>query len=443
MTSRGALEAPGSTFWIVWIGQFVSIVGSGLTLYGIPIWVFLETRSITQLALLLLVASLARVAAMPLVGILVDRWDRRRAMMLSDAGAGLGTLAIALLLVFDALQVWHLYPALAFSGFFGALQFPAYSAAVTQLVPKAQLGRAAGLAELSDSVARVVGPFLAGALLAWSGLGAVVLVDVVTFLVALTTLAAVRFPTVLRSDEVEAASGSLLSEARFGLSYLRARRGLLALVLFIGAIALLMSFVNVLIFPLILSFATEAEFGAAMSVAALALVASSLVMSSWGGPRTRMHGVLGFMLLVAGGLVIVGLRPNLVPVTLGVMIVYFQVPLINGSSQALFQTKVEPGVQGRVFAIRRLVGEGAAPLGLLLAGPLADRVFEPLLAVDGALAGSVGVVLGTGPGRGVGLVFVVVGVLTAAVTAAGYAYRPLRELDSNVPDAVPDAPLAA
>ncbi len=440
--SSGSPGAPGRTFWTVWLGQFVSIVGSGLTLYGIPIWLFVETGSITQLAVLLLVAGLARTAAMPLVGVLVDRWDRRRAMMLSDAGAAAGTLAIALLLALGSLEVWHLYPALAFSGFFGAFQFPAYSAAVTQLVPKHQLGRAAGLAELSESAARVAGPFLAGALLAWSGLGAVLAVDVATFVFALATLAVVRFPSVVATPDAREAEGSILSEARYGLRYLKTRPGLLALVLFIGAIALLLSFVNVLIFPLILEFASEADFGAAMSIAALGLVGGSLVMSGWGGPRRRINGVLGFMAPLAAGLVIVGLRPSLLLVTVGMVIVYFQVPIVNGSSQALFQTKVDPAVQGRVFAMRRLVGEGAAPAGLLLAGPLADRVFEPLMAEGGALASTVGDVLGTGPGRGVALMFVLVGLLTILVTAAFFSFGPLRQIDTDLPDAVAGEPSA-
>ncbi len=444
MTDRAVLGVRASaTFWTVWTGQFVSIVGSGLTLYGIPIWLFVETGSITQLASLMLVMALARTAAMPLVGVLVDRWDRRRAMIVSDAGAGAATLVIAALIAFDALAVWHLYPILAASAFFGAFQYPAYSAAVSLLVPKDQLGRAAGLAELAESAQRVLAPVVAGALLTWVDLWALVVADFATFLVAVATLATVRFPRPPASAEAAAASGSVWSEARYGWRYLLDRRGLLALVAFIGVIVLLLSFVNVLIFPLVLAIGTEAELGATLSLAAIALLGGSALMSGWGGPDRKVNGTLGFMVPLGVGLVVVGLRPELWLVGAGMALVLFQVPLINGCSQAIFQTKVAPDVQGRVFAIRRLVAEGFAPLAFLAAGPLADGLFEPWLADGGALAGNVGDLVGTGPGRGVGLIFVLLGLATIAVTALAYSYKPLRDVEVELPDAIADAPVPA
>ncbi len=444
MTDRAVLGVRASaTFWTVWVGQFVSIVGSGLTLFGIPIWLFVETGSITQLATLMLVMAIARTVASPLVGTLVDRWDRRRTMMLSDAGAAMGTLAIAALLAFDALEVWHLYPALAVSAFFSAFQFPAYHAAITLLVPKDQLGKAAGLAELAESAQRVGAPVIAGALLTWVDLWAVVLADVATFLVALATLAVVRFPSPPRSAEAEAAKGTIWGEAKFGFQYLRARRGLWALVLFIAAIVLLMSFVNVLLFPLVLEFASEAQFGLTLSLAAIALLVGSAVMSAWGGPQRKVYGTLGFMVLLAIGTVVAGLSPSLFVVAAGMTLVFFPVPIVNGCSHAIFQTKVAPDVQGRVFAIRRMFGEGMGPIAFLLAGPIAEWVFEPWMAEGGALAGTVGEVLGTGPGRGVGLIFVLLGLATFGVIAAGFSYGPLRNIDTELPDAIPDEPVPA
>ncbi len=444
MTDRAVLGVRASaTFWTVWVGQFVSIVGSGLTLFGIPIWLFVETGSITQLATLMLVMAVARTVASPVVGTLVDRWDRRFAMMLSDAGAAAGTLMIVALLAFGALEVWHLYPTLAINAFFNAFQFPAYHSAMTLLVPKDQLGKAAGLAELSESAQRVVAPLVAGALLTWVDLWAVVLADVATFLVALGTLAVVRFPAPPASEESDAAKGSIWSEAKYGFAYLVARPGLRALVILIAAIVLLMSFVNVLLFPLVLEFATEAELGLTMAVAALALLVGSAVMSAWGGPDRKVYGTLGFTVVLALGTVVTGLRPSLFVVALGMTFVLFPVPIVNGCSHAIFQTKVAPAVQGRVFAIRRMAAEGMGPIAFLLAGPLAERLFEPWLADGGALAGTVGDVLGTGPGRGVGLIFVLLGIATLAVVAAGFAYPPLRNVDVEVPDAIPDEQVPA
>ena len=131
------------TFFVVWSGQFVSLVGTNLTGIALAIWVFQETGSTTKLALVLFASQVPQLVATPIAGALADRWDRRVAMLVSDTGAGVGTLAIALLLLTDNLEIWHLYAALSFSGVFQALQWPAYSAATTLLVPKHHHGRAA------------------------------------------------------------------------------------------------------------------------------------------------------------------------------------------------------------------------------------------------------------------------------------------------------------
>ena len=133
------LRTPGGrTFTLVWVGQLVSALGSSMTQFGLAIWVFTKTGSTIQLSLLILAAMLPGLLMSPFSGSLIDRWDRRIAMIVSDAGAAAGTLVVAILLVTGNLEMWHLYAALAFSSVFGSFQYPAYSAATTLLVPKSQ-----------------------------------------------------------------------------------------------------------------------------------------------------------------------------------------------------------------------------------------------------------------------------------------------------------------
>ena len=426
------------TFFIVWTGQLVSMIGSMLTWLGLGIWVFVETGSTSRLALILLAAALPAVIVTPFAGTLVDRWDRRTAMLLSDTGAALGTLAIAVLLLTDQLEIWHLYVALSFSSVFGAFQFPAYSAAVTMLVPKQHYGRAAGLVSLAQSASLVIAPVLAGVLLVSTGLEGLIMVDVATFVVAVITLVVVRFPRPVPSEAGEEGTGSLWQETRYGVSYLMGRRALLYLVVFIGMVAVLGGFANILLFPLVLAFAGEAEFGSVVSIGSIGLVVGSLVMSAWGGPKRRIHGVLGFLVVLGAGLILMGARPSLFAASAGLFVLLLAVPFVNGSNQAIFQAKVEPDVQGRVFAIRRLFAEAGQPLAFVAAVPLADRVFEPLLAADGALAGTVGDVIGTGDGRGVAFLFICLGMVTFGLVALGYASPRLRNVEDEIPDVVAD-----
>lgn len=426
------------TFLVVWAGQFVSLVGTNLTGFALAVWVFQETGSTTTLALVLFASQVPQLVATPFAGALVDRWDRRVAMIVSDTGAGIGTLAIALLLLTDSLEIWHLYVALSVSGVFQALQWPAYSAATTLLVRKAHHGRAAGLVQLAEAVGQVIAPALAGFLLVVGGLGLVISLDVITFLFAVGTLAFVRFPAPKRSQAAEHAAGSLWHEARFGWKYIRERPGLLAVLVYFGSVNLVFGFIGVLIFPLALAFASEAGLGSAFSIAGVAMVVGSLVMSAWGGPRRRVYGVFLADLGIGAALIIVGLRPSLAYVTVGAVIAFLVLPIGNGSSQALWQAKVEPDLQGRVFAVRRLLAQATGPIAILAAGPLADHVFEPLLAEGGALAGSVGSVIGTGPGRGIAFMFIVLGAVSWLLTVAAYAYPRLRFVEDELPDVVDD-----
>ena len=421
-------------FLIVWGGQFVSLVGTSLTHFALSIWVYQETGSATKLSLVLLASQLPQILFTPIAGALVDRWDRRWAMILADTGAGIGTLSIALLLFTDNLQIWHLYVALGMSGIFQSFQWPAYSAATTLLVSKEQYGRAAGLVQMAEAVGQVIAPAIAGVALAVGGLKTVIFIDVMSFLVAVGTLLVVRFPRAKLSAAGAAAAGSLLSEAKYGWTYIKERHGLLALLLYFASVNLVFGFVGVLVFPLILGFADEVAMGNAFTLAGIGMVAGSLLMSAWGGPKRRVNGVLGSDLILGLALMVLGLRPSITMIVVGGMMAFFVVPIANGSSQALWQAKVEPDLQGRVFAVRRVLAQIAGPIAMIMAGPLADRVFEPLLQEDGALAESVGSIVGVGPGRGIAFLFIILGGLSVLFTLIAYLYPRLRNLEDEIPD---------
>ena len=429
------------TFLVVWAGQLVSVTGTTLSGFALQVWVYLETGSVTRLALVSLAFALPAVLLSPLAGVVADRIDRRLAMLAADLVAGAATLVIALLHFAGALEVWHLYLLIGFGAVGNTLQTPAWMAAVSLLVPKKHLGRANGLVMTSDAVSVVVAPAAAGALLATLGLGAVLLADLATFVVAIATLALVRFP---RAERVGAGpKPSVLGEIRAGWRYLRERRGLLGLLFIYAECNFALSMANVLILPLIVSFAPETAAGAVFSAAGFGMLAGSLAVSAWGGPkRKRIAWIMGG--IAAGGVAVVaaGWRQSLVVIGGGYLALSLLSPLINTSSQVVWQLKIAPGMQGRVFSLRRMLAQAATPLAMVLAGPLADGVFEPLLADGGGLAGSVGRVIGTGPGRGIAFLIILAGLSTIAAAAVGWAHPRIRFLEAEIPDQLPDAPAA-
>jgi MFS family permease len=429
-------------FLVVWGGQLVSILGTSLTGFGLQVWVFLETGSVTRLAIATLCFALPQVLLAPVAGALVDRWDRRATMLAADLGAGLATLGVAVLHFGGALEVWHVYALVGFGAIANTFQGPAWMASVPLLVPKRHLGRANGMVQMSDAVGVIAAPVVAGFLLAAVGLGAVLLADLGTFLVAVATLAAVRFP---RPGRVESERGaSLLDDVRIGWRYLRERPGLLWLLAVFAGVNLTMSFTNVLAIPLVISFSDESVVGTVFSIAGFGMLAGSASVSIWGGPGhgRRVRGILVGLLAGGAFVVLIGSRPSIPTIATGFFLLMLCSTVVNATSQALWQLKVSPGVQGRVFALRRTISSGVMPLGIAVAGPLADRVFEPLMARSGVLAGSVGRVIGTGPGRGAGLMIVLSGLGVMAMAVVGWLNPRVRELEEQLPDVIEDGPPA-
>lgn len=438
MSARDAAAPPGfRTFVLVWAGQLVSGVGSGFTSFALGVWVYRATGSVTGFALILVAATLPTILLLPFAGALVDRWDRRRTMLVADTVSASATMALALLLHADRLQIGHIYLAAGVYAACGAFQWPAYGAATTLLVPRHLLGRAAGMVEFAYAASGILSPLLAGVLIGRIGIPGVMLVDCATTLAAVGTLAAVRFP---RPRAREGAWPSLWADVRFGMRYVAERPGLTRLMAFFSSINLFSNFNNVLIVPLVLAFATPAVLGATLSTGAVGILLGGAVMSAWGGPRRRVPGIVVGGMLLGVSMMVMGLRPWAPLVAAGLFLFNFWLPVMNGCSQAVWQVKVPPELQGRVFAIRRMIATCTAPVCFLAAGPLADRVFAPLLAPGGALAGRLGPLLGgTGAGRGIGLLFVVMGGMCLLVAVAGLLSPGLMRMEDTLPDALPDA----
>lgn len=424
------------TFIVIWVGQFVSLIGSGLTGFALGVWVFMRTDSILQFTLIAFSGAVPGLVVAPFAGALVDRWDRRKAMILSDSGSALCTLAVAVLLFTDNLEVHYIYVVTAINSIFGAFQWPAYAAATTLLVPKRHLARASGMVNTAEAASRILSPAIAGMLIMVIEVWGVLIIDFATFLFAVTTLLAVRIPRPETTTEGKKGKGSLLKEASYGWTYIRARPGLFDLLLFFAGINISYAAFSVLFTPMILSFASPAVLGTVESVGGVGMLVGGVTLSAWGGPKRRVNGVIGFASLLGAAVVLSGLQPNALLIAGASFVVSFTVPLVNGCSQAIWQTKTAPDVQGRVFSVRAMIAHSMIPVTYIFAGELAESVFEPLMAVNGALAQSVGAVIGVGSGRGIGLLFVVMGIFMMIVAVVSFSYPRLRFVEDELPDMV-------
>jgi MFS family permease len=424
------------TFLIVWSGQVVSLVGSSLTWFGISIWVFLESGSVTQLAVVLLASQLPRILLSPIAGTFVDRWDRRWAMILSDAGSGLGTLVMVALYLTGNLSIPALAAIGAVSGAFQAFQFPAYQAATTLLVPKERYSRASGMVQLAEAIGNLVAPVLGGIMIAIGGLGLLVAIDMVTFLFAVVTLLMVRFPKPPVSEAGAQSAGTVWQETLVGFTYVFERKGLFGLLLYFAAINLAFGAIMPLITAYLLSLTDAATMGTMFSLGATGMLAGSVLASTWHGVEHKVAGILvsGAVLGVAVGAV--GMATSLPLVVLAIFAAMFTLPMANAFSQAIWMAKVDPDVQGRVFATRSAIAGAAVPISLVLVGPIADRVLVPLMTGTSSFGLWLQGIFGSGETAAYGLFFVVVGLSVVVISGVTWLVGPVRHLERDIPDAV-------
>lgn len=420
-------------FAVIWAGQMVSLIGSGMTGFAVGIWVYQNTGSITNFALIGICVVVPGIIVSPFAGALVDRFNRGRMMMLSDIAAGTGSLVLALLFFSGALTLWKIYVLISISSVAGAIRVPAYMALLSQLVPTKHVGRTSGMMQMGPAAARVLSPLLAAFLLSKINFQGVVAVDFTTFVIAVTTLAAIHVPTL----PARGVKRSLMHDVLEGWRYMKQQPELIALLVFFAAINISYGVAQVLFTPIILSFADRVMLGKTMSIGALGFLAGSVVMSVWGGPARRVHAILGFAFVYDLAIILGALKASVLVMSVAMFLMVFQVPIINGCSQAIWQTRTAREMQGRVFSVRMVIAWSFAPLASFLAGRLADRVFEPLFAAHGPISGTWLSFIGTGAGRGAAFLLMLNGIIALAITTGCYFYRRLWSLEQELPDVIP------
>ncbi|MEJ5199164.1 MAG: MFS transporter [Anaerolineae bacterium] len=438
MTVFAAVHRPTGmkAFLLVWAGQIVSVLASTMSQFGLTIWMYQRTESATAMGLMQVAFITPFLLLSPFAGVMVDRYNRKVMMMVSDLAAVIATAGIFILLALGRLEFWHLYVAAALNGIGNTFQWPAYSAAISTMVPKEQYGRANGLMSLIEAGPGVLAPLLAGALLPLIGLAGILTIDILTFFLAIGALLIVHVPQPPRTAEGEQGRGNLWQEAAYGFRYIFRRPSLLGLQLIFFFCNLFFGIAYTVFSPMILARtgSNSVIFGMVQSAGAIGGVVGGVIMSAWGGFRRRVYGVLLGWLLSACGLILTGSGRELAHWLPAVFLTAAVSPLVNTSNQAIWQAKVAPDVQGRVFSARRLIAWFTNPISPIIGGTLADFVLEPAMRGSAGLAALFGGLVGTGPGAGMGLLMVFCGVCTVAVPMIAYFVPAIRHAETLLPD---------
>ena len=421
-------------FLTVAAGQMVSMTGTALTEFALPIWAYIDTGSLLRFALFSVAGLLPGILVAPVAGALVDRSDRRAALIGSNVAAAVLLGLIAVLVAGGGLNSPLLYATLAVLSAVLSVQRLAYMSAVPQLVPKRYLGHANGVLQFGTGTAQFLTPLLAVALLEAVGLDGVLAVALGSYVVSLAILLVVRFPQTMAWRRRE----TVLAEIRNGYQYFFQRPGLRAMLMFFVTLNAPLAAVMVMLSPLVLSVGTLSNAGQVSMVTAGGAIAGGLLMAFWGGPRQRrMRGMLWTAAWLAVFAVVIGARPSLPVIAAGAFGFSFALTIVNGIWLTIIHTKVPQRFHARVIALNQMFALSVVCLGFILA-PLAGRAFEPLMAPDGPLADSVGALIGVGAGRGIALLDLLCGLCLALAVAIALGRPVLANFDRDVPDAEPD-----
>lgn len=413
-------------FLTIWAGQLISSTGSRMSSFALGIWILRTTGSTAHFAMTFVAMTIPALLVSMVAGALVDRWDRRQTLIACGLLSAVVTFALAGLSAAGHLKLWQIYLVVGVGSLFDAFRVPAFAASIPLLATREQLPRVNGMAQSGNAIAEIIGPLLAGALISYISLYGILTLDAVSFLVGVAALVVSRIPPVSASRQNRP---GLLREAVIGWRYVHERPGLMGLLAIYGSNNFLFSVARVVIAPLLLSFTSPARLGMQYAISGSGLLLGGVAMTVWGGPRKRVNGVLIFSALAGVCAVAHGLRPSFTLIAVAGFVLFLMLPVIAASSSSLWQAKVPAGLQGRCFAMQRAVFYASTLLGYFLAGSASEHVFEPLLAKGGPLAGSVGLIIGVGPGRGLGLMFITLGTVMTLVAITAYSVPAIRQID--------------
>lgn len=417
-----------SHFLILWSGQLVSSIGSGLTAFALGIYVFQLTDSATSYSLILLAAFLPMLLLKPIGGTLSDRINRRSLMILGDLGSALGLIFIIVMLAAANNNLWVIYAGTILSSLFVALQNPAYKASVTDFVSEEFYSKASGLMQLAESAKFLISPIIAGFLLKIFNIKLILTIDIVTFLFAIITTLWVN--TNYKTNKTRTHQ-HFLNDFNEGFKYLFQHRAILWLLIIVSIITFFVGLLQALLGPMILSFTNPQTFGVSQTVATSGMLVGSFFIGMFAKNNKKLS-ILSMGLFVCGiSFSLMGIAANIIVITTFGFLFFLLLPFVNTSLDVLVRSNVDNKIQGRIWSIVSLISQLGMVIAFGIAGYLADQVFNPLLSSSGKLASSIGEIIGTGPGRGIGLIFILSGLFVAAIGLMINQLIPLQKLEKH------------
>ncbi len=418
----------------IWIGQLISTIGTGMTAFAVSIYVYRLTGSATWVSISALLAYLPTILLNPVGGVLADRYDRRLMMILGDSLSALGLLYILICMQAGHGGILPVCIGVTISSTFAALLEPAYKATVSDLLSEEEYAKASGLIQIAGASKYLISPLLAGLLLSIADIRAILLIDMATIVITVLAVASVR-----KGIQVVKPVGdncTLSGKLREGIQSITSDKRVSQLVVLMAWMCFFVAFIHTLMAPMILAFADAKTLGTMESVSAIGMLIGSIIIGVLNIKRNYPRILMLSMMAAGVFMALAGTTTNSWFIVVFCILFFTALPFINTCADVLIRIRIPNDVQGRAWGMISVLTQMGYVVAYAVSGVLADYVFEPMLREDGVLAGSVGRLIGTGAGRGIGFMLVVTGALMFVFAFVSGSKGSIEEMGGSTDDLV-------
>ena len=418
-------------FYKLWLGELISNIGSGMTAFALSVYVYEKTGSVSYISLITLLSFMPSIILSPIGGLLADRYDRRLLMIIGDLFSGLGLIYILWNIQAGEKSIVPIFLGITFSSIFTSLLEPSYRATLTDILDEENYAKASGLIQAAGSAKYLISPVIAGVILSVADIRIILLLDILTFITTCLMIFLVRKSMNSETQNYKKDSFKGLLE---GLFIIKENRGVYSLVIIMFFVCFFMGFIQILIRPMILALSSVKTAGMMESLCAAGLLIGSLWIGI-AGIKKNYSKILAVACFFCGIFMsMTGVNENLAIIGISTFLFFSTLPFMNSCADVLVRVSVPNELQGRVWGLISLITQMGTVTAYIISGVMADYIFEPMFNKNGILVENIGMIIGTGKGRGIGFMLILSGMGMLIMAIIIWKNREIREVSEKCVD---------
>ena len=418
-------------FYKLWLGELISSIGSGMTAFALSVYVYKKTGSVSYVSLITLLSFMPSIVLSPIGGLLADRYDRRLLMIIGDLFSGLGLVYILWSIQAGEKSIVPIFVGITFSSIFTSLLEPSYRATLTDILDEENYAKASGLIQAAGSAKYLISPVIAGMILSVADIRVILLLDILTFITTCLMIFLVRKSMNSEMQNYKKDSFKGLLE---GLFIIKENRGVYSLVIIMFFVCFFMGFIQILIRPMILELSSVKTAGMMESLCAAGLLIGSLWIGI-AGIKKNYSKILAVACFFCGIFMsMTGVNENLAIIGISTFLFFSTLPFMNSCADVLVRVSVPNELQGRVWGLISLITQMGTVTAYIISGVMADYIFEPMFNKNGILVENIGMIIGTGKGRGIGFMLILSGIGMLIMAIVIWKNGEIREVSEKCVD---------